>query len=226
MKKSVNIMLWLVLTCSITCAKEVYYKKGIASYYHDYFAGRQTANGEIFSQNKMTCAHLSLPFGTKLKITNLQNSKSVFVTVNDRGPYVQGRLVDLSKAAAEKLGFIDKGIVTVQIEIVQKDSDAQPSESLFSVKAVKQTHKTKNAEPFNPKQFEFRENMRRIALKGKGNFGRKLNTQNMKGDKEAAYIIFIGVFYRQESTGEFLEKAKDYVPNTTVNEVREQINQA
>ncbi len=92
---------------------------GIASYYADKFEGRATASGEIFSQDKFTAAHPTLPFGTKLKVTNLANGKSVIVIVNDRGPFAGGRIIDISKAAAEKLDMINSGIAQVKIEITQ-----------------------------------------------------------------------------------------------------------
>lgn len=90
---------------------------GSASYYHDSLAGRKTANGERYNPRAMTAAHRTLPFGTRLKVTNLANGRSVFVTVNDRGPYAKGRILDLSRAAAEKLGFIKQGHTRVRIEV-------------------------------------------------------------------------------------------------------------
>jgi len=77
-----------------------------------------TANGEVYDKVKMTAAHRSLAFKTKIKVTNLENKKSVIVIINDRGPFVEGRIIDLSRAAAEKLGFVDKGVVKVRVEVV------------------------------------------------------------------------------------------------------------
>ena len=92
---------------------------GVSSYYADKFHGRKTANGEIFNMYKMTCAHKTLPFGTKLKVTNISNDLSVIVTVNDRGPYAHGRVLDLSKAAAEKIDLIKSGTAKVKCEIIK-----------------------------------------------------------------------------------------------------------
>lgn len=78
-----------------------------------------TASGEIYDANQLTAAHRSLPFGTKLKVTNLENRQSVVVRVNDRGPFVSGRIIDLSNRAAKELGIIQKGMARVQIEIVK-----------------------------------------------------------------------------------------------------------
>ena len=94
-------------------------KEGVASYYHDKHHGLKTASGQIYDKNKMTCAHKTLPFGTKLKVTNLSNNKTITVIVNDRGPFIKGRVIDLSKAAADTLGFINKGIQKVEYEIVK-----------------------------------------------------------------------------------------------------------
>src|SRR5688572_32693428 len=80
---------------------------GKASFYADKFEGSPTASGEKYRHNKLTAAHKSLPFGTKVKVTNLANNQTVEVVINDRGPYVDGRVIDLSKSAAEKLGFIN-----------------------------------------------------------------------------------------------------------------------
>ena len=88
---------------------------GMASYYADKFNGRKTANGEIFDSNKLTAAHKTLPFGAIVKVTNLINNKSVIVRINDRGPFVSGRIIDLSKAAAKKINLLEAGVVKVSV---------------------------------------------------------------------------------------------------------------
>lgn len=92
---------------------------GIASYYAAKFHGRRTASGERFSSKLMTAAHLTLPFGTRLKVTNPANSTSVIVRVNDRGPHVRGRIVDLSRTAAELLGITRSGVARVELEVLK-----------------------------------------------------------------------------------------------------------
>ncbi len=92
---------------------------GYASYYADEFHGRRTACGEIYDRNGYTAAHRSLPCGTIVKVVNLENGKSVVVRINDRGPFVRGRIIDLSYAAAKKIGMIRKGVVKVRIEVVK-----------------------------------------------------------------------------------------------------------
>ena len=93
--------------------------RGHISYYGPGFDGKQTASGEIYDQMDMTCAHKKLPFGTKLKITLIATGRSVEVRVNDRGPYIKGRLVDVSVAAARELGLEKLGVGEAQIEIIK-----------------------------------------------------------------------------------------------------------
>lgn len=88
---------------------------GIASFYTE---GTQTASGEKLDPNELTAAHRTLPFGTRLRVTNVATGKSVTVRVNDRGPYVRGRVVDVSYSAAESLGIVDKGITNVKLDVV------------------------------------------------------------------------------------------------------------
>ena len=109
-------LLQLLLICLLFAACKTVKENGVASYYADKFDGRKTASGAIFRQNKLTAAHRTLPFGTKVKVKNLSNGKTVKVTVNDRGPFVQGRTIDLSKKAAQKIGMVQKGVAQVQLK--------------------------------------------------------------------------------------------------------------
>ena len=92
---------------------------GVASYYHSKFQGRITASGELYDQDKMTAAHNRLPMGTRIKVTNLRNMRSIIVRVNDRLHHRNKRLVDLSRAAASKLGYIGRGITRVKVEVLK-----------------------------------------------------------------------------------------------------------
>lgn len=94
----------------------------VASWYGPDFQGKPTSSGETFDMNAMTCAHKEYPFGTKLKVTNTSNSKSVECVVNDRGPFVKGRDIDLSYAAAKQIDLVGPGIAQVQIEVQGRDS--------------------------------------------------------------------------------------------------------
>lgn len=97
---------------------EKYNATGIASWYGPQFHGKQTANGEIFDQNAMTAAHPTLPMPTIARVTNLENGRSVVVRINDRGPFAAGREIDMSKRAAEELGFMMKGTAKVRVEYI------------------------------------------------------------------------------------------------------------
>ena len=109
------------------------YKTGVtASYYAEDFHGKKTSNGERFNMNALTCAHKSLPFDTILRVTNLSNGKTVDVRVNDRGPFVATREIDLSKAAAVKLGMIGTGTAKVKLEIVKEGPDTKLSRQTAS----------------------------------------------------------------------------------------------
>ncbi|MGR0185001.1 septal ring lytic transglycosylase RlpA family protein [Azospirillum aestuarii] len=105
----------------------VYVHKGKASYYADFFHGRTTASGERFSQNRLTAASRRLPLGSRVTVTNADNGRSVEVVINDRGPYVKGRVIDLSRKAAGELGMIEDGVVNVRVEARPSD---QPNRSL------------------------------------------------------------------------------------------------
>lgn len=98
--------------------EDLVYETGKASYYGHPFIGRKTASGEVFTEHLYTCAHKSLPFGTKLKVTNLSTGTAIIVKVNDRGPFVKHRIVDLSIRAAKELGLMKSGVANVSIEIV------------------------------------------------------------------------------------------------------------
>lgn len=98
-----------------------------ASWYGPKFHGRVTANGEIYDQMAFTAAHKSLRFGTLLKLTNKKNGKSVIVRINDRGPYIPGRQLDVSKAVAMELGMIQKGVARLEVEEIKLGSDSKPN---------------------------------------------------------------------------------------------------
>lgn len=125
-KKHLLLSIILIFVLSSLSA-EVYREKALVSYYAGDFHGKKTSNGEYFNMNDYTCANKSLPFNTILKVTNLSNGLSVQVRVNDRGPFVTGRELDLSKAAAQKIGMIKSGTAYVRIEIVKRGPDTKLS---------------------------------------------------------------------------------------------------
>ena len=108
-------------------AQVVYLQQGKASWYGPGFHGRKTASGERFNQNELTAAHRKLPLGTKATVTNLRNGKTVEVEINDRGPYVGGRILDLSKAAADQLGMKHTGTTPVRLVVTRWVEPARSS---------------------------------------------------------------------------------------------------
>jgi len=92
---------------------------GISSYYGEDFHGKTTANGEVFDMYGLTAAHKTLPLNTIIRVTNLENNKSLILRINDRGPYVKGRILDCSYGAALKLGFVGQGTARVKIEVIE-----------------------------------------------------------------------------------------------------------
>jgi rare lipoprotein A len=97
---------------------------GLASWYGAKHHGKRTASGEVFNQEELTAAHPTLPWGSRVKVINLENSKSVDVRINDRGPYKKGRIIDVSRAAARALGMVQRGITNVRIEWVPESEKA------------------------------------------------------------------------------------------------------
>jgi rare lipoprotein A len=104
-------------------------QEGLASWYGGKFQGRTTSSGEVFDTNLMTAAHRSLPFGTIVKVTDQESGKSTLVKINDRGPFVEGRIIDLSRAAAEELDMVGRGVARVSLEVV----DFSASRALFAI---------------------------------------------------------------------------------------------
>ena len=96
---------------------------GMASFYHDSLAGQPTASGESYNPEALTAAHPDLPFGTLVRVTNLDNEKFIVVRINDRGPHVQNRIIDLSRRAAREIDMIQDGVVKVRLEVLDKMPD-------------------------------------------------------------------------------------------------------
>ena len=139
MKKIVNCLILGEMLICIGCVSSPQYQRGekpffkwrtengyvlestvgTASFYGKGFAGKPTASGEIFNPSAMTAAHKTYPFGTKVRVVNLKNNIAVLVRINDRGPFVEGRIIDLSQGAAEKIGMVNDGLTRVRIEVLE-----------------------------------------------------------------------------------------------------------
>jgi rare lipoprotein A len=136
LNKSRLLFIFGAILIFASCSRMRYFpggniQKGLASWYGPEFHGKLTSNKEIYNMHDLTAAHPTLPFGTYVKVTNLDNGKSVVVRINDRGPFVKGRIIDLSYAAAIKLGMSGAGVVPVMIEVLKKYSPKKSSQKYF-----------------------------------------------------------------------------------------------
>ncbi len=119
-----SVLIAVLVACSsnpasnsaVSAGKSV---KGQASFYADKYQGKMTASGELFKQEAKTAAHRKLPFGTRVKVTNIKNGKSVVVRINDRGPFVKGRIIDLSRSAFRSIGNPADGVIDVEISVLE-----------------------------------------------------------------------------------------------------------
>ena len=109
----------MTLVCLQTGCSTLSSDSGDASWYGSKYHGRKTASGEVYNQHQLTAAHRELPFGTKVKVTNRKNNKSVIVRINDRGPFVSGRVIDLSFAAAKQIGIVQAGVADVELQVLK-----------------------------------------------------------------------------------------------------------
>lgn len=109
-----------------------YKERGKASWYGTKFHGRRTANGEIYNMYAMSAAHKTLPLPSYAKVTNLDNGRSIIVRINDRGPFVHGRIIDLSYTAAQKLGYVNKGVARVEVEALDPNTLPPVTETLLA----------------------------------------------------------------------------------------------
>ncbi len=115
-------------------------QRGVASYYADMFHGRRTANGERYSKNDYTAAHRTFPFNTVVKVTNLDNGKTILLRVNDRGPYAHQRLIDVSGIAGRELGLTGPGFANVEIEVVEESVDIAEDLIVFDLEVKQQKY--------------------------------------------------------------------------------------
>jgi len=121
MRRLACLIAVLVVAASPVLARaEARPERGIASMYAGRFVGHTTASGDVLDRSRMTAAHRRLPFGTKVKVTNKRNGRTVVVTVNDRGPHLRGRIIDLSPAAARQLGMTRMGLAPVEIRVAEE----------------------------------------------------------------------------------------------------------
>lgn len=127
MKFTKFLIVILLLSANLSLVAQT---RGKASYYSSRLHGRRTSDGNRYHRDSLTCAHLSYPFGTYIKVRNLANDKEVIVKVTDRGPHVRGRIIDLSYAAAKEIGLIAQGIGSVEITKLDKQLKSSPSDTI------------------------------------------------------------------------------------------------
>ncbi len=219
-----------------------YTQEGVASVYAEKFEGRTTASGESYSFRKATCAHLNLPFGTLVKVTNLSNKQSVVVRVNDRGPFVPDRIIDLSRSAAEKLGFT--GTAKVKLEVVEgpsklnvnpttsvAQSTTQPNNQKVNqanqVQAIENELYELKVNQIQPKGFtiqigSYKElvNMLRIANDLKNSLKKDIRVQVSTLNDEKIYRLFVGSFETRKDAEAFKEKASKIYPDCFIVELK------
>lgn len=200
-------------------------QKGKASFYADKFEGHPTASGEKYKHNKLTAAHKTLPFGTKVKVTNLKNNKAVVVVVNDRGPYVTGRVIDLSKSAAEELGFVLQGLADVKIEVVDPgDGKGGGYPKTFDQVTVEEDEFYElETERINPKghgvqigTFKELVNLVRLSDNLKASYQKDVTVQVKVLNGVKVYSLIVGNERKREKAEDLLTKVRQRYPEAFI----------
>ncbi|MGE0770215.1 MAG: septal ring lytic transglycosylase RlpA family protein [Cyclobacteriaceae bacterium] len=198
---------------------------GKASFYADKFEGRPTASGEKYKHNKLTAAHKTLPFGTKVKVTNTANNESVEVVINDRGPYVDGRIIDLSRSAAEKLGFINQGLADVKVEVVDAGDGKSISQGTMvsNVSVNEREFYDLSISRATPKGFgiqigTYQElvNLMRLADNLKSSYKKSVSVQVKVVNGVKFYSLILGDFGNRPKATQFLDKVKKKFPDAFI----------
>jgi rare lipoprotein A len=198
---------------------------GKASFYADKFDGHPTASGEKYRHNKLTGAHKSLPFGTKVRVTNLANNQTVDVIINDRGPYVDGRIIDVSKSAAEQLGFVNQGLADVKLEVVDagdgKSSD--PGRPIEHVAVDENEFYEFEISRFKPKGYgiqigTYQElvNLMRLADNLKSSYKKDVTVQVKVINGIKYYGLILGKFPSRPKAEQFREEIKKKFPDAFI----------
>lgn len=125
-KLLVALLVMVMVGCATSARRDDLVTEGFASWYGQEFAGRTTANGEIFDPNMLTAAHRTLPFGTLVRVKNPRSGSAVVVRINDRGPFIESRIIDLSYAAAQQIDMVEAGVTPVVIEVVRLAAEDEP----------------------------------------------------------------------------------------------------
>ena len=190
---------------------------GKASFYADKFEGHPTASGEKYKHNKLTAAHKTLPFGTVVRVTNLANGSTVEVEINDRGPYVDGRIIDLSRSAAEQLGFINLGVTEVKLDVVDAGDGKSKSQpvTIDNVSVDEDEYYDFEISSFKPKGFgvqigTYQElvNLLRLTENLKDSYKKKVTIQVKILNGVKFYSLIIGPFPNRQKAESFHNEIK------------------
>jgi rare lipoprotein A len=198
---------------------------GKASFYADKFEGVSTASGEKYRHNKLTGAHKTLPFGTKVKVTNLANQQSVVVVINDRGPWVEDRIIDLSRSAAENLGFVNQGLADVQLEVVDP-GDGKVKEPIRMIENVAVDEKEfyafeidrKNPRGYGVQIGTYQElvNLMRLSDNLKNSYKKEITVQVKVVNGIKYYGLIVGDFPNRQKAEQFREEIKSKFPDAFI----------
>lgn len=200
---------------------------GKASFYADKFDGSPTASGEKYRKNKLTGAHKTLPFGTKVRVTNVANNESVEVTINDRGPWVEGRIIDVSRAAAEKLGFVNKGVADVKLEVLDPGDGKQsdPAKTIDNVVVEEKEFYEFEVNRYEPKGFgvqigTYQElvNLIRLSDNLKKSYKKDVTVQVKVINGIKYYGLILGRFSSREKAEQFRDELKQKFPDAFIAE--------
>ncbi|MDY6802038.1 MAG: septal ring lytic transglycosylase RlpA family protein [Bacteroidota bacterium] len=207
-------------TIHIRAQEKKYTQTGLASFYADKFEGRKTANGEIYYHIRKTAAHPKLPFGSVVKVTNLENHKFVVVRINDRGPFVKDRIIDLSKSAAQELGFVEKGLAKVKIELIASTDDL-PGNDLKNTK--KSEYYMLDAQKVSPKgsgiqigSFSSNENLLSSVERLQTKYNKPVFVEIAEADGQKFFRVIIGRFSTQQEAEKFKKSLLHEFPDCYV----------
>lgn len=224
--KYVLLSIILIFTYTLTIAQTKYNKIGIASFYADKFEGRKTANGEIYYHVKKTAAHRTLPFGTVVKVTNLENNKYVVVRINDRGPFIDNRIIDLSKSAATDLGFVNKGLAKVRVEVIANTNDLPDRKQKKNVNQQIVYYKL-NSELVKPNgkgvqigSYSENENVIKQIAELKKKFSEEIFVEVASIKKQKVYRIIVGNTNNQNELNKLMSLLKKEFPDCFIVEYK------
>ena len=212
-----NCLFFVFLFHSVfVLAQNGYEATGIASYYADKFEGRQTASGEIYQHSKLTAAHRTLPFGTKLKVINTANGKSVVVTVNDRGPFVDNRILDLSRSAALKIDAVNDGLVEVHIQQVDEENRSDGQQVVNEYYQIDVASVTVSGYGVQIGSFSQMENLIRLADQVKAVFDNDIYVMVASVNGKIVNRLIVGVERVKQKAEKHRDQLKTQFPNCFV----------